>query len=167
MTILALTLFILLLAAGIALVPVGLPGTWLIVVDALLYSLLRDFEGETADWKVVLFVAMLALAGEAIEFGASVAGAKREKVPTGAIVASILGGLIGAVVGVPVFLIGSVLGLLLGTYLGALIYSLITHPRAGEAFRFARSVLFSRVVSIFAKTTVAVVMSVYLLFKVF
>jgi uncharacterized protein YqgC (DUF456 family) len=162
-----LSLFILFLAVGILLVSLGLPGTWLIVADALLYSLLRDYKGETQDWKVVLFVAMLALAGEAIEFGASVLGARREKVPTGAIVASIAGGLLGAVIGIPVFLIGSVLGLLLGTYLGALIYSLITQPQAGEAFRFARSVLFSRVVSIFAKTTVAVVMSVYLLFKVF
>ncbi len=166
LTILILFIFCLLLVIGVTLVPLGLPGTWLIVLDAFLYSLVRDYKN-TDDWKVVLVALLLALAGEGIEFATGVFGAKNQKIPTGAIVASIVGGIIGAIVGVPVFLIGAVLGLLLGTFLGALIYGLITHPHLKEAIRFAIVTLFSRVVSIFAKTTVALVMVAYLLFKVF
>ena len=166
LTTLILIVFVLLLVIGICLVPLGLPGTWLIVLDAVLYSIVRNYQG-TNDWKVILIVIFLALAGEGVEFAAGIFGAKQQKVPTGAVVASMVGGILGAIIGVPIFLIGAVLGLLLGTFLGALAYSLLTHPRVEEAFRFAVATLFSRVVSLFAKTTVAVVMSVYLLFKVF
>jgi uncharacterized protein YqgC (DUF456 family) len=165
MGILILVLFILLLIVGVAIVPIGLPGTWLIVLDAFFYSLIRDFD--TKDWKVLLVVGTLALLGEAIEFLSGILGAKSQKVPNGAIIASMIGGIVGAIIGVPVFLIGAVLGLLLGTFIGALLYSLITHPHAGEAIRFAFVILFSRVISIFAKTSVAVTMVIYLLFKVF
>lgn len=162
-----LSLFILFLVIGILLVPLGLPGTWLIALDAFLYALVRNFDGTTEDWKVVMLVVFLALAGEIIEFGIGIAGAKREKVPNGAIVASIAGGILGAVIGVPVFLIGSVLGLLIGTFVGALIYGLFTSHHLPDAFRIAKAALFSRAIALFAKTAIALGMSVYLLFKLF
>lgn len=138
----------------------------MIVVDAFLFSLVRDFKAGS-DWKVVLIVVGLALLGEGIEFLAGILGAKSQKVPTGAIIASLIGGIIGAIVGVPVFLIGSVLGLLLGTFLGAFLYSLVREREVRRAIGQSIAVLTSRIISIFAKTGVALGMSVYLLIKVF
>jgi uncharacterized protein YqgC (DUF456 family) len=153
------------LLAGVVMIPFTLPGTWLIVLASFLYSFVRDYD--TADWKVVLILVILAALGEAIEFATGTLGPKKENVPTGAIVCSIVGGVIGVIVGVPVFLVGAVLGLLIGTFLGALIYTLIKDGQVRVALRHAWAVLTSRVISIFAKTSIAVGMAVYLLVKVF
>jgi hypothetical protein len=159
-------LLCLLLAGGVAMVLFTLPGTWLIAVAAFLYSLVRDFDA-SSDWIVLVWLAVLALIGEVVEFVASTLGPKKVEVPTGAIVCSIIGGIIGAIIGVPVFLIGAVLGLLIGTFLGALVYTLVKDGRVRVALRHAWAVLTSRVISIFAKTSIAVGMAAYLLVKVF
>ncbi len=106
------------------------------------------------------------MVGEGIELLTSVIGAKSQEVPTGAVIVSLVCGIIGAIIGVPVFLIGSVLGLLLGTYLGALIYSLIQQGDVRKALDQSLVVLTSRVISIFAKTSVALGMAVYLVIKI-
>lgn len=155
-----------LLVAGLVMVLFTLPGTWLMVVAALLYSFVRDFQA-SSDWKIILWLIVLALIGEAIEFVTGTLGPKREKVPTGAIVCSIIGGIIGAIVGVPVFLIGAVLGLLLGTFLGALAYTFFKDGQIRIAFQHARAVLTSRVISIFAKGAIALGMAIFILINVF
>ena len=159
-------LLCLLVVGGIVMVLFTLPGTWVIVAAALLYSLVRDFQG-SSDWVVIVWLVVLALIGEIIEFVTGALGPKKAEVPTGSIVCSMIGGIIGAIIGVPVFLIGAVLGLLIGTFIGALIYTLIKDGRVGAALRHAWAVLTSRIISIFAKTVIAVGMSIYLLIKVF
>src|SRR5262245_53268118 len=92
----------LLTVGGIVLVLFTLPGTWVIAAAALLYSLVRDFQA-SSDWVVIVWLVVLALIGEAIEFATGTLGPKKVEVPTGAIVCSIIGGIVGAIVGVPVF----------------------------------------------------------------
>jgi uncharacterized protein YqgC (DUF456 family) len=125
-----------------------------------------DFQ-TSSDWIVIVWLVVLALIGEAVEFLTGTLGPKKAEVSTGAIVCSIIGGIVGAIIGVPVFLIGAVLGLLLGTFLGAFIYMMIKDGQVRAALKDAFVVLTSRVISIFAKTAIAVGMSVYLLIKVF
>ncbi len=161
-----LVLFCLFLLAGIVMVPFTLPGTWMIALGAVLFSLVRDYKA-SSDWVVIAIVVGLALLGEIVELATSAFGAKKEHVPTGAVVCSLIGGLVGAIIGVPVFLIGALLGLLIGTFLGAFLYSLVKKGNVAEALSQALVILASRVVAIFAKTSVAVCMAVYLLFKVF
>jgi uncharacterized protein YqgC (DUF456 family) len=156
----------LLLVGGVVMVFFTLPGTWLIAVAAFLYSLVRDFD-TSSDWIVIAWLAGLALIGEIVEFATGTLGPKKVQVPTGAIVCSIIGGIVGAIIGVPVFLIGAVLGLLIGTFLGALAYTLIKDGQIRAALRHAAAVLTSRVISIFAKASIAVGMVVYLLISVF
>lgn len=153
-------------AAGVGMILFTLPGTWVIVAAAFLYSLVRDFQAGS-DWIVVAILAVLAGLGEVVEFAAGTLGAKKENVPTGAIVCSIVGGIVGAIIGVPVFLIGALLGLLIGTFIGALVYMLLKDGRVRVALKNAWAVLTSRVISIFAKTAIGVGMGVYLLLKVF
>ncbi|MFO1518452.1 MAG: DUF456 domain-containing protein [bacterium] len=153
--------------AGIVLVPLGFPGTWVIAGTALLYSFFFDFNPSGSDVWVVLFLLFLAVLGEVLEYLVSVLGGKQLDVSTGAIVASIVGGLIGAFVGVPVFLIGSLLGLFLGVFLGALAYELIVTKNLLSALRSAIAVFFSRLVASFVKTCLAVGMGIYLCFKIF
>jgi uncharacterized protein YqgC (DUF456 family) len=152
---------------GILLVPLGLPGTWVIAAAAFIYSIFFDFKPPGDDWVIVLILITLAVLGELLELWVGVMGGKKMNVSTGAIIASILGGLIGAFVGVPVFLIGSLLGLLLGVFLGAFLYEWITTRKLRVAFGSALAVFFSRIVATFVKTSIALGMGIYLGFKVF
>jgi len=154
------------LLAGVAMVPFTLPGTWVIAGAAFLYSLVANFK-TSSDWLVVGILAALALFGEALDYAASAVSAKRENVPTGAVICSIVGGLAGAIIGVPVFLIGALLGLLVGTFLGAFLYSLIKKGDVSEALRHSGVILTSRIISIFAKTALAMGMAAYVAFQAF
>ncbi len=150
---------------SVFLVPLSLPGTWLILALCGLYSLLFNFNA-SADWKVLLILALIATLAEVLEFIVSFVGGKKLNVSNGALWSSLLGGLIGAFIGVPVFLIGSLLGLLLGTFLGAFIYEYSLHKSFSKAFTAAVAVFFSRLVASFLKTSLALGMWVYLIFKV-
>jgi uncharacterized protein YqgC (DUF456 family) len=161
-----LTLFCVFLAAGLIAVPFTLPGTWIMLIAAILYSLVRVFQS-TSDLKVILIVAGLAVVGEIVEFLTGTLGPKKVNVSTRAIIASVIGGIVGALVGVPIFLVGALLGLFLGTFLGALTYALIKEGNVETALRQAFAVLTSRVISVFAKTAIAAGMAVYLVMKVF
>jgi uncharacterized protein len=159
-------LLCLFLLAGVVMVPFTLPGTWVIVLAALLYSLVKDYH-IVGDWKVLLVLIIMAVAGEVVEFVTGALGAKKADVPTGAVVCSMIGGILGAVIGVPVFLIGALLGLLIGTFLGAFIYQLIKDGQVRVALKDSFVVLTSRVIAIFAKTAIAVGMAIYLLWMTF
>jgi len=160
-------LLIAVILAGVVIVPLGLPGTWLIVGAAFLYSLFLDFTPGSSDVWVIVILIVLALIGEILEFLVGTLGGKKLDVSTGAIIASFVGGILGAIIGVPVFLIGALLGLLLGVFLGALIYELVVTKNVGIALKAAVAVFFSRLVASFMKTCIAVGMGVYLVFKLF
>lgn len=158
-------LFVLALLLGLALVPLGFPGTWLVVATAFVYSLARDFQPGKPDFWVLLIVIVLALLGEAVEYGIGVIGSKKLNVSSGAIIASIAGGFVGAIIGVPVFLVGALLGLFLGAFLGAFLYEIIETKKIKPALWAATATFFSRVTAMFVKTFVALVMVIYLLTK--
>lgn len=159
--------YILSLLTGLVLVPLGFPGTWLIVLSALVYSLASDFNSHSSDWVVVLIAGGLALMGELLEFGIGVVGSKKLNVSNGAILASIVGGILGAVIGVPVFLLGPLIGLLIGVFAGALAYEWYVQKDVRLALKSALGAFFSRVTALFVKTVLALGMVVYLLVKTF
>lgn len=146
-------------------VPLSLPGTWILVAFSGIYALFLQFNA-SSDWKVLLILFLIASLAEIFEFLVSFVGGKKLQVSNGALWSSIVGGLIGAFVGVPVFLIGSLLGLLLGTFLGAFLYELAVQKSLGTAIKAAIAVFFSRLVASFVKTSLALGMWIYLVFKV-
>ncbi|HCU24837.1 MAG TPA: hypothetical protein DF383_07455 [Deltaproteobacteria bacterium] len=153
---------------GILLVPLGLPGTWVIVAGSLLYSFFDSFDGgATSPWRVNAILIGLAAFGEIVEFAVGTLGGKPFRVSNGAIVSAFFGGIVGGIIGVPVFLIGALLGIFLGAFLGALFYEWITLKTFSRAFVNAMAVLASRIVATFLKASLAVGMGVYLAFKIF
>ena len=93
-------LIILLLLNGVwlSLVLFGLPGNWLIVLTTSLFAYWRWDEGVFSGWTLIA-VAVLALAGELIEFLAGMVGAKKAGASWRASFAGLFGALIGAVGG--------------------------------------------------------------------
>jgi uncharacterized protein YqgC (DUF456 family) len=164
----AILLVFLAIIGGVFLVAVGLPGTWVIVLASLGYSLFYPFDGgATSAYWVNGVLLGAAIFGEVVEFVVGTFGSKPLKVSNGAIWCALLGGLIGAIIGVPVFLVGALLGLFIGAFVGAFLYELFVLKSFGRALVNATAVLATRVVATFLKVTLALGMGIYLGFKIF
>jgi len=154
--------FYLALLIGLLIIPLGFPGTWVMVIASLVYMLVGNIHpGGSEVWTLVILVAFAVL-GELIELGVRIVGSKVAQVPNKAIVAAIVGGLIGVIVGVPVFLIGSLVGLLIGIFTGAFIYGWITTKEVHKALWMALATTTSQVVALFAKTGIGIGMIIYI-----
>lgn len=167
LAIIGVILFYLILLAGLVIIPLSFPGTWVMLIAAVIFSLLGDLYPGGSELLALLVVTALAGLGELIELGVRIVGSRMAKVPNGAIVAAIVGGLIGAIIGVPVFLIGSLLGLLLGVFLGAFAYGFLTTKKLSDSLMMAVATMLSQVVALFAKTCVGIAIIVYLTFVLF
>src|SRR5213595_4335804 len=100
---------------GLLLIPLGLPGLWVMVGGILAYGWLTAFR--TVGVATIAVVLGLAFLGEIIENWIGFRYAKRYGGSTRSGWGALLGGLVGAVVGVPVAVIGSVIGAFLGSFL--------------------------------------------------
>lgn len=164
----AIIFVIVLILVGILMVPLSLPGTWVIAFTGVMYSLIYPFDGgATSVYWVNGWLIGLAIFGELMEFGVGTLGGKAVKVSTGAILSAFIGGLIGLFVGVPVFLVGSLIGLFLGAFLGAFFYELVVIRQVGRAFATACTVLATRIVASMLKLILGIGMAVFLLINIF
>lgn len=127
------TLLVILLVAvlliGLLLVPLGLPGLWVMMLAVIGYGSLTEFR--TVGVVTIATIGGLALLGEILENWIGFRLARRYGGSRRAGWGALVGGLVGAVVGVPVPLVGSVIGAFLGSFAGAALfeYSASRHAR--------------------------------------
>jgi len=97
---------------------IGMPGNWLIVLTCLLWLWVGPRQFLFSWWLLAPLIG-LAIAGELVEFAASVLGTRKyggsKTGATLSLVGAMVGGLAGAIVGlpVPIPLVGSVIGSIL------------------------------------------------------
>ena len=143
---------------GLMLIPLGLPGTFVIFAGALIYNLIR--------WSMAIsllqlsLILGLALLGELLEFLLSMKMARDRGASNPAIIGSIVGGIIGAVIGVPVPVVGSLVGLFLGVFLGALGAEFLIRRDFRIALNSAAGAFYGRVGATVAKVIVGMAMIV-------
>lgn len=113
--------------AGLLLVPLGLPGLWLMVLGVVGYGALTGFR--SAGPVTIGLAIGLALVGEILETWLGFRFAKRFGGSSRSGWGALVGGLIGAVVGVPVPIIGSVIGAFIGSFLGAVVFEYTVSQR--------------------------------------
>lgn len=167
---------VLCLAAGWVLTLLNLPGNWLMVAAAAAYAHFAPNDARFhLSWKLVAWLAAIALVGEAIEFaagalGATQAGASRR----GAIMAmlgSLLGGLVGAVVGLPVPIVGPVLAAVLfaaaGALAGAVLGELSAQRSRGELWRIGWGAFWGRILGTIGKVLAGSVIAVVVIVGLF
>lgn len=143
---LALTLLVAAQLLGLMLVPLGLPGLWIMLGSAFTYWLAVPSGGVGVFTLVV--VAGLVIAAEVVEFSVSGRYARRYGGSRRASWGAVLGGLVGAVVGVPVPVVGSLAGAFAGAFAGALVAELtVPRERRGEPLQVAKGALLGRVVA--------------------
>lgn len=132
-----LTLFILFLLVCWALNLLGAPGNWLIVLVVGLWAYFGPVD-YGYHWLVVVAVLVLALVGEALEFGAAVIGTnKLGGSKTGAalsLIGSIIGGLSGVFL-LPIPIIGLIVGPILFACIGALVGAAIGEKIVGKPMK--------------------------------
>jgi uncharacterized protein YqgC (DUF456 family) len=142
--------------AGLLMVPLGLPGTWLQVVALGAYAYAMHWRG---GWWVVGIALALAAAAEVIEFVMGGRFARKYGGSRRAAWGAILGGLVGAVVGIPIPLIGSVIGAFIGAFVGAAALELTRNPEMRGALRVGWGAFLGRLAAAAMKSAVGVLIA--------
>ncbi|HZD06219.1 MAG TPA: DUF456 domain-containing protein, partial [Longimicrobiales bacterium] len=114
---------------GLALVPLGLPGLWVMVVAILAFGWLDGWR--SVGPVTIATVLGLALLGELVEWWLGFRVTRRFGGSRRAGWGALAGGIVGAVVGVPVPLVGSVIGAFIGSFAGAAIFEYTRARRSG------------------------------------
>lgn len=138
------------MAGGLMMIPLGLPGLWLIVATALALVLAGHLSWSAGG--VVAVVAVLAEAAELLvvsRFGRAFGGSRR------AFWGAVLGGMAGLFVGIPVPVVGPVVTAFLGTFLGAGVVTLMETRSIGRSARVGWGVLLARTAAVALKVAVA------------
>jgi uncharacterized protein len=144
--------------AGLLLIPLGLPGLWVMVLGVLAYGWLTDFQAVTAG--IVALVVALAVLGEVIEAWLGFRLARRYGGSSRAGWGALAGGLIGAVVGVPVPLLGSVIGGFVGSFAGAALFEYTRARQTGAAAGPGWGAVLGRAAAAAVKMAIGVVIAV-------
>lgn len=142
------------------LVPLGFPGTWLMIGGGVAYSYLVP--SASIGTITLIGVTVLALIGEVLEYTVTARYTTRYGGSRRAGWGAIIGGLVGAMMGVPVPVIGSVIGAFVGSFIGALVFEYTRTQEAGTATRVAIGALIGRVAATALKVALGCVMAVWL-----
>ena len=157
MSVLLSIVVVLVMLACLALIPLGLPGLWLIVAITMGLALFGSLS-----WTFALVVAGVALITEVGEFavlkkfGDAYGGSRK------AFWGAVLGGMVGLFVGVPVPIIGPMITAFLGTVIGAgrvtFVATLSLKPSAkvGWGMLFARTAAVARKIAVSGSVIAAV-----------
>jgi hypothetical protein len=161
-----LTLFVLVLFLGVFLTIVGLPGTVLIVADALVYALATGFS--PIGLKAILALAAIAAVAELLDIGLDMMGAVRFSLSVRGILAALFGSLTGAIVLTPFFWgPGALVGTAVGGVLAVFVTEMIRRRKLKAPFRPSMDVVLGRMAGMTAKGMAAVVMAAVSLFHIY
>jgi uncharacterized protein len=139
---------LLLLAAvlvGLAMIPLGLPGIWLMLLAGVAHHVL--IVPPTIGWLSIGVLALVALVAEWMEFRLASTYTRKYGGSRRASWGAIAGGLAGAFVGLPIPVLGSVIGAFAGAFGGALLGEYSLERDHGKATRVATGALVGRAVA--------------------
>jgi uncharacterized protein len=156
------SLFIFVLILGVFSTIFGIPGTVIILIDAVIYALFTGFE--RIGGKVLITLLILSVLAELSEFAVGMGGAAKFGASKKSLAASVIGGIIGAVLLSPFMLgLGAVLGAFLGGFAGVFVVELSKQSRLKPSLRAAWGTIVGRVAGICVKGAFALVMTAILL----
>lgn len=157
-----LLLLALVLVGCLFLIPLGLPGLWLMLAAAFGYDMLMPDPDPIGIWNIA-GATVLAVLAEVAEFSLAGRYARKYGGSKRAGWGAILGGIAGAIMGVPVPVVGSVIGAFAGAFAGALVFEYMGNKNASAATRVAWGALVGRVVAAALKVGVGVAIAAWML----
>ena len=143
---------------GLCLIPLGLPGLWVMVAGILAYGWLTGFR--SVGVATIAIVLGLAFLGEIMDQWLGFHYAKRYGGSARSGWGALIGGIIGAMIGVPIAIIGSVIGAFLGSFAGAALFEFTYSRHAGVATRAGWGALVGRAAAAAGKIAIGLVIAV-------
>ncbi|AHG92231.1 protein of unknown function DUF456 (plasmid) [Gemmatirosa kalamazoonensis] len=141
-----LLLLALVLLVSIVMIPLGLPGLWVMIAAAVGYNALTV--GAIAGpigWPTLVGTVALGIVSEILDFTLAARFARKYGGSRRAGWGAIVGGFLGAFAGIPIPIVGSVIGAFLGAFAGAFIAEMSNRGSgAGTATRVAWGALLGR-----------------------
>src|SRR6059036_2971705 len=143
---------------GLVLVPLGLPGLWIMVAGIIGCGWLTDFH--SVGVATIAIALGLAFLGEVVETWLGFRLARTYGGSRRAAWGALVGGLVGAVTGVPVPIIGSVIGGFIGSFAGAALFEYAHSRTADTAVRAGWGAVLGRAAAAAVKIALGVVIAV-------
>lgn len=156
MDILALVIFLVLSLIGLAVIPLGIPGTFIVVVASGSVGLLTGWQ--LVSLRLLLIFLGLAVLGEVSDALFSLLTGKKFGASGFSLFWSFVGGFVGAIIGFPLPLIGSLVGAFVGAFLGAFLAELLTGTNLSEAMKSGIGVVFGKLFGSILKVAIGMVM---------
>ena len=144
-----------LMVASLFLIPLGLPGAW-IMVGILAVAAIYGKVG----LSTLIVVAVVATIGEIIEFFVVKRLTAQYGGSRAAFWGAIAGGIVGVVVGVPIPIVGSIFAGFIGSFLGAAVVTIFETRKWTQAGRVGWGVIVGRMLSAVVKTFAGIVILV-------
>jgi len=161
-----LTIFILVLFAGILSTVFGIPGTVIILIDVILYAFITGFE--KIGFKIIIILVIISILAEAIDFAFGMAGAARFGASKQGVWIVVFSSFVGALVMTPVlFGLGTVVGIFLGGFCGVLIVEIIRQSMLKPALRESYKAILGRVAGTIVKGFCAITMTIISLSNIY
>jgi uncharacterized protein YqgC (DUF456 family) len=146
-------------AVWLVLVLFGLPGNWLMVISTGLFTWWTWDRRVFSGWTLI-FITVLALLGELIEFLAGMGGARRSGASWRGAISAVFGAILGALFGtfvIPVPVLGSILGASVGAGLAVWATEISRGEVAEHSLRRAVGAGLGQFIGIVSKIAVGVV----------
>jgi uncharacterized protein len=161
-----LTVFMLVLFLGIFFTVFGLPGTVLILLDAVGYALLTGFS--QIGFKVILVLLLMTIVAELFDLGLGMTGAVRFGSSRAGMWAALIGSFAGMAILTPFFLgLGVLLGIFLGGGAAVFMTEMIQRRKLKPAFRASIGAMLGRMTGIAVKGVMSIVMVAVTLFHIY
>lgn len=158
---LALPLLVVTLAGSLFLIPLGLPGLWLMLGAALVYWIAVPLGG-IGLWTLI-GASILVIIAETLEFTITGRYTRKYGGSRRASWGAILGGIVGAIIGVPVPIVGSIAGAMVGAFAGAFLGEMtVSRADRSDPGKVAMGALFGRAVAAAMKCGIGIVVAVWL-----
>ncbi|HMC56965.1 MAG TPA: DUF456 domain-containing protein [Gemmatimonadaceae bacterium] len=140
-------------------IPLGLPGTWVMIAAGVGYSILVP---NSIGMFALIGTVALAVVAEVFEFTLAGKYARKYGGSKRASWGAVIGGTVGAFVGVPVPIIGPILGAFAGAFLGALVFEYSRGSGAHASTKVATGALIGRVVASALKVAIGLMIAAWL-----
>jgi len=149
---------------GLLLVPLGLPGLWVMVLGVVGYAWLTGFQ--TIGPGTIALATGLAFGAELLEWWLGFRLAQRYGGSRRAGWGALWGGLAGAAVGIPIPVVGSVVGGFVGSFAGAALFEYARARRPGVAVRAGLGAVVGRAAAAAVKIALGLAIGVVAAFAV-
>jgi uncharacterized protein YqgC (DUF456 family) len=146
---------------SILMIPLGMPGTWIIAVAAAVYRITIP-DGGVGYFTVGAMFA-LAIVSAIIEMSLSAKYARKYGGSRRAGWGAVLGGIVGAFVGIPIPIVGSVIGAFVGAFLGAFVFEMTKGTAVTGSGKVATGALMGRIVGAVMNVAIGVVMGAWVM----